>query len=95
VLRAVPLAFVTGGSGYVGGRLIERLAGDGWSMRALARSDRAADGVRVRGAERFVAWLASREGTLDDTRARAELGYAPVVSREQGMRDLRDAVMPP
>jgi nucleoside-diphosphate-sugar epimerase len=47
----MPVAFVTGGSGFVGGRLIERLAGDGWSVRGLARSDRAADAVRVRGAE--------------------------------------------
>jgi nucleoside-diphosphate-sugar epimerase len=43
-------AFVTGGSGFVGGRLIERLVGDGWSVAALARSDRAADAVRTRGA---------------------------------------------
>ncbi len=47
----MPTAFVTGGSGFVGGSLIERLARDGWSVRALARSDRAADAVRVRGAE--------------------------------------------
>jgi nucleoside-diphosphate-sugar epimerase len=44
-------AFVTGGSGFVGGRLIERLVRDGWDVRALARSDRAADAVRSRGAE--------------------------------------------
>jgi len=44
-------AFVTGGSGFIGGRLIERLAGDGWSVRALARSDVAAERVRSLGAE--------------------------------------------
>jgi nucleoside-diphosphate-sugar epimerase len=44
-------AFVTGGSGFVGGRLIERLVRDGWTVAALARSDRAADTVRTRGAE--------------------------------------------
>jgi nucleoside-diphosphate-sugar epimerase len=43
-------AFVTGGSGFVGGRLIERLVRDGWTVAALARSDRAADAVRTRGA---------------------------------------------
>ena len=43
-------AFVTGGSGFVGGRLIERLVREGWSVSALARSDRAADSVRSRGA---------------------------------------------
>jgi nucleoside-diphosphate-sugar epimerase len=47
----MPLAFVTGGSGFVGGRLIERLARDEWTVRALARSDRAADAVRMRGAD--------------------------------------------
>ena len=44
-------AFVTGGSGFVGGRLIERLVRDCWSVTALARSDRATDAVRTRGAE--------------------------------------------
>jgi len=34
--------FVTGGSGFVGGRLIERLVADGHAVRALARSDAAA-----------------------------------------------------
>jgi nucleoside-diphosphate-sugar epimerase len=32
-------AFVTGGSGFIGGRLIERLVGEGKSVRALARSE--------------------------------------------------------
>jgi nucleoside-diphosphate-sugar epimerase len=41
---------------------------------------------------RFASWVASRECTLDDARARRELGYAPVVSREEGMRELRNAV---
>src|SRR2546421_605875 len=35
-------AFVTGGSGFIGGRLIRRLVGDGFGVRALARSDRSA-----------------------------------------------------
>ena len=41
---------------------------------------------------RFAAWVASKECTIDDTRARTELGYAPVVTREAGMRELRDSV---
>jgi nucleoside-diphosphate-sugar epimerase len=44
-------AFVTGGSGFVGGRLIRRLVADGVSVRALARSDAAARKVRDAGAE--------------------------------------------
>jgi nucleoside-diphosphate-sugar epimerase len=43
--------FVTGGSGFIGGRLIERLRADGHTVRALARTDAAADKVRSRGAE--------------------------------------------
>jgi nucleoside-diphosphate-sugar epimerase len=46
-----PTAFVTGGSGFVGGRLIERLATDGWTVRGLARSDAAAEAVERRGGE--------------------------------------------
>jgi len=44
-------AFVTGGSGFIGGRLIERLVGEGWRVRALARSDEAARKVEERGAD--------------------------------------------
>jgi nucleoside-diphosphate-sugar epimerase len=47
----MPTAFVTGGSGFIGGRLIERLRADGWEVRALARSDEAERRVRERGAE--------------------------------------------
>src|SRR5881398_947178 len=44
-------AFVTGGSGFVGGRLIRRLVGDGWRVRALARSEQAVARVEQIGAE--------------------------------------------
>jgi nucleoside-diphosphate-sugar epimerase len=44
-------AFVTGGSGFIGGRLITRLRNEGWDVRALARSERSADAVRALGAE--------------------------------------------
>ncbi len=43
--------FITGGSGFIGGRLIERLQREGHAVRALARSDAAADSVSARGAE--------------------------------------------
>jgi nucleoside-diphosphate-sugar epimerase len=43
--------FLTGGSGFIGGRLIERLRADGHDVRALVRSGEAADRVLARGAE--------------------------------------------
>ena len=57
----MPAAFVTGGSGFVGGALIERLRREGWDVRALARSERAAERVRELGAEPVM-------GDLDDLR---------------------------
>jgi nucleoside-diphosphate-sugar epimerase len=44
-------AFVTGGSGFIGGRLIERLRADGYDVRGLARSAAAGERVSERGAE--------------------------------------------
>src|SRR4051794_5381828 len=44
-------AFVTGGSGFIGGRLIARLVGEGWRVRALARSPEADARVEGLGAE--------------------------------------------
>lgn len=55
-------AFVTGGSGFVGGRLIRRLVRDGWAVRALARSDSSARAVEEAGAEAV-------RGDLDDARS--------------------------
>ncbi len=45
------VAFVTGGSGFIGGRLVERLVGEGHRVRALARSEAAAQRVAELGAE--------------------------------------------
>ena len=53
-------AFVTGGSGFIGGRLIERLTADGRQVRALARSDRSAAAVEGLGAEAVRGDLADR-----------------------------------
>jgi nucleoside-diphosphate-sugar epimerase len=47
----VSSAFVTGGSGFIGGRLIGRLRHEGYTVRALARSSAAAERVRALGAE--------------------------------------------
>jgi nucleoside-diphosphate-sugar epimerase len=53
-------AFVTGGSGFIGGKLIRRLVGEGWKVKALARSEAAAAKVSDAGAEPV-------RGDLDDT----------------------------
>jgi nucleoside-diphosphate-sugar epimerase len=58
----MPTAFVTGGSGFVGGALIRRLAGEGWTVRALARSDASARSVEEAGAQAV-------RGDLDDVEA--------------------------
>lgn len=42
---------VTGGSGFLGGSVLPRLAGEGYAVSALARSERAASRVRALGAE--------------------------------------------
>src|SRR4051794_29938348 len=44
-------AFVTGGSGFIGGRLIPRLVARGWGGRALARSAAAEARVEALGAQ--------------------------------------------
>ncbi len=62
-MTAIPSsAFVTGGSGFIGGALIRRLVEGGCSVRALARSDRSAAIVGELGAE-------SARGDLEDTTA--------------------------
>ena len=58
-------AFVTGGSGFIGGRLIRRLLDEGWDVRALARSDGSAGIVPDRGAEAV-------RGDLDDVASMTE-----------------------
>jgi nucleoside-diphosphate-sugar epimerase len=77
----VPFAFVTGGSGFIGGVLIERLRAEGWDVRALARSDAAAEKVRSRGAEPAAGDIedpatlrAAAEGTDVAFHAAAKLG---------------------
>jgi nucleoside-diphosphate-sugar epimerase len=58
----MPTAFVTGGSGFIGGRLVQRLLAEGWDVRALARSEASERVVRERGAEPL-------RGDLDDVAA--------------------------
>jgi nucleoside-diphosphate-sugar epimerase len=37
---------------------------------------------------RFAVWAASKECTIDISRARGELGYEPVKTREEGLAEL-------
>ena len=65
--------FLTGGSGYVGRNLIRRLCGDGYTVRALVRSDAAATTVQALGAQTV------RGDVLDPGIAQAMTGCAAVV----------------
>ncbi len=38
----------------------------------------------------FRSWLLTQECTIDIAKAREELGYAPLVSHEQGLAELRE-----
>lgn len=67
-------AFVTGGSGFIGGKLIERLAADGNEVRALARSEGAAERVASLGADPVRGDLADR-ASLEAGAAGCELAF--------------------
>lgn len=53
-------AFVTGGSGFVGKRLIQALIAQGWAVRALARSPETASAMASLGAEPVMGGLHDR-----------------------------------
>lgn len=58
-------AFVTGGSGFVGGHLIPRLVSDGHVVVALARSAESADRVKSLGAGVARGGLSDRDGLVE------------------------------
>jgi nucleoside-diphosphate-sugar epimerase len=67
-------AFVTGGSGFIGGRLIDRLVREGVGVRALARSDGSARQVADLGAEPVRGDLGDRD-SLASGAAGADVAY--------------------
>jgi uncharacterized protein YbjT (DUF2867 family) len=84
-----PLVLLTGATGYVGGRLLERLEGDGWRLRCMSRRPdelraRTAPGTEVVRGD--VADPASLEAALADV----DVAYYLVHSMASGA-DYRDA----
>lgn len=100
-------AFITGGSGFIGGRLIERLREDGHEVQALARSDAAAERIQSRGgtaargdladveAMRNAAsgceWAFHAAATLGDWGKREEFERGNVVGTANALRACSDA----
>jgi nucleoside-diphosphate-sugar epimerase len=70
----MPTAFVTGGSGFIGGALIERLRAEGWDVRALARSPAAEQKVREHGATPVPGDLEDRQ-RLEEGAQGAEVAF--------------------
>lgn len=68
------VAFVTGGSGFIGGRLIERLVAEGRRVRALARSEEAAAAIEALGAEPARGEITDRASLMSAARG-AELTF--------------------
>jgi nucleoside-diphosphate-sugar epimerase len=67
-----------------------------WVASAIARGGELAwRALPLRGSPpltRFALWAASLDCVLDDSKARGKLGYAPVISRAEGLEGLRQAV---
>ena len=65
-----------------------------WTAAPLARISEAAWKVLPLSGQppmtTFRSWILTQECTIDITKARTELGYAPIVSREQGLAELRN-----
>ena len=63
-----------------------------WTAAPLARVCEAAWNLLPLGGEppmtRFRSWILTQECTIDISKARTELGYAPLVSHEQGLAEL-------
>ena len=66
-----------------------------WAGRAIARgSELAWRWLPLPGeppVARFAVWASALEATIDDTKAREQLGYRPVITREHGLTALQAA----
>jgi nucleoside-diphosphate-sugar epimerase len=80
-------AFVTGASGFIGGRLVSRLTSEGWSVRALARSPSSAETVRALGAEPVTGDLSDREALRSGAAGCTFAFHAAAHLGESGDRD--------
>jgi nucleoside-diphosphate-sugar epimerase len=81
--------FVTGGSGYIGKAVVQALTRHGHTVRALARSERAAEAVRAFGAEPVRGGLTDL-GVLNEAAARAG-AVIHLAQAETGEEDLAAA----
>lgn len=81
------IAFVTGGSGYLGRNLIRALVGGGEQVRALARSDAAAAAVTALGAEPVRADLMDRRDYAEGLRGCHVIYHCAAEVGEWGPRD--------
>jgi uncharacterized protein YbjT (DUF2867 family) len=84
---------VTGAYGTIGRRLVPALVAAGHQVRAMTRSDAAAQAAAAAGAEPVHGDVTDPASlSAADTRARRELRYQPVITRQQGLQRLRDAM---
>lgn len=86
------IAFVTGGSGFVGGRLIQRLVTDGWEVRALARSPAAMADVAVLGASPIEGDMSNRQALRDNIDGSDVVFHVAAMFKLWGKRKDFDAV---
>jgi nucleoside-diphosphate-sugar epimerase len=80
------LAFVTGGSGYVGGEpvVFREFVTAMLATQGVIAPSRSVPLVAVRAALALV----GQEMTVSDAKARRELGYRPVLSVDEGFAEL-------